>query len=99
LIRSTTPDRPDLFDWQGQSIRSGRHTAHDILCGRQHVLGVIVAAFGRARSPAATMIGPKQKPRRAIVRTVGPVKPERATKEVIAFKRAADRFVTSGKQP
>jgi hypothetical protein len=39
------------------------------------------------------MIKPQQKPRRAIVRTVGPVKPERATKEVVAFKRAADRYV------
>jgi hypothetical protein len=27
------------------------------------------------------------------VKTVGPVKPERATKDVMAFKRAADNYV------
>ena len=35
----------------------------------------------------------KQRKRRQTVRTIGPVKPERATKEVVAFKRAADLYV------
>ena len=39
------------------------------------------------------MTASKRKQRRAIVRTVGPVKPERATKDVMAFKRAADSYV------
>jgi hypothetical protein len=39
------------------------------------------------------MIMSKRKRRRTIVRTVGPVKPERATKDVVAFKRAADSYV------
>jgi hypothetical protein len=39
------------------------------------------------------MVISKRKKRRAIVRTVGPVKPERATKDVVAFKRAADSYV------
>lgn len=39
------------------------------------------------------MIMPKPRKRRTIVRTVGPVKPERATKDVVAFKRAADSYV------
>ncbi|HEY4172707.1 MAG TPA: hypothetical protein VGM42_06735 [Rhodopila sp.] len=40
-----------------------------------------------------SMITPKQKKRSVIVRTVGPVKPERATKDVMAFKQAADNYV------
>jgi hypothetical protein len=39
------------------------------------------------------MITSKRKKRSTIVRTVGPVKPERATKDVVAFKRAADNYV------
>jgi hypothetical protein len=39
------------------------------------------------------MIISKRKPRRSIVRAVGPVKSEHATKDVVAFKRAADSYV------
>jgi hypothetical protein len=38
------------------------------------------------------MILPKRKQRRSGVRAVGPVKPERATKDVMAFTRAADNY-------
>jgi hypothetical protein len=39
------------------------------------------------------MMPTKRKARRLPVRAVGPVKPELATKEVVAFKQAADSYV------
>jgi hypothetical protein len=48
---------------------------------------VLQGSVGEAMMPA------KRSHRRRFVRTLGPVKPERATQEVVAFKRAAESFV------
>jgi hypothetical protein len=39
------------------------------------------------------MMSSQRKKRSSVVKAVGPVKPERATKDVVAFKRAADNYV------